>query len=134
MHGSPSLAPPLRVLTHVAPAPYVVAHIVGLVQDVLPHGTVDGHAHGPLNAYNFFNGLLGVPPLCQQWVTPKCRPLRIRGSSFGGRPRLPARAASACASTTRGTTGASARGSAGIPTCSQGRGRLWYQRRKSRAL
>ena len=55
MHGSPSLAPPLHVLTHSDPAPNTVTHGVGLVQATLPaagpHVTADGHAHGPPNAY-----------------------------------------------------------------------------------
>ena len=55
MHGSPALVPPTHVFTHMAPAPNAVTHGVAVVQATLPiagpHGTVDGHGHGPLNAY-----------------------------------------------------------------------------------
>ena len=45
------MSPPVHVLTHMAPVPNAVTHGVTVEQLVLPHITVDGHAHGPLNAY-----------------------------------------------------------------------------------
>ena len=55
MHGSPSLLPPLHVLTHVDSAPKVDSHTVLVAQGTLPapgpHFTADGHRHGPPNEY-----------------------------------------------------------------------------------
>ena len=51
MHGSPMLAPPLQVFTHVAPAPNAAMQTPTLAQGVLPQVTVDGHGHGPANEY-----------------------------------------------------------------------------------
>jgi len=65
MHASPSLAPPVHVFTHKAPAPYAFTHGVTLVQAVIPHGTVDGHGHGPLDGYvNCFTAIVTLIADC----------------------------------------------------------------------